>query len=159
MLAADYPVSVICEVVALPRSSYYYRTVECDETSLHTALEQAAAKFPTYGSRRLTEQVKRDTPELSPLGRKRVRRVMRDMRLTVRRKKERKQTTDSKHSFPRHPNLVKDLVVTHPNQVWVCDRCVHQNRQRRVCLPRHCAGCLHPCLSRLSRFRTGWAPS
>ena len=46
---------------------------------------------------------------------------MREMRLTVRRKKQRKQTTDSNHSFPRYPNLVKDMVVTHPNQVWVCD--------------------------------------
>jgi len=121
MLAGDYPVSLICEVVALPRSSYYYSAVECDETSLKTALEKAAAKFPTYGSRRLTEQVKRDTPELKPLGRKRVRRVMGEMRLMVRRKKQRKQTTASNHWFPRHPNLVKDLVVTHPNQVWVCD--------------------------------------
>lgn len=46
---------------------------------------------------------------------------MREMRLMVRRKKQRKQTTASNHSFPRYPNLVKDLVVTHPNQVWVCD--------------------------------------
>jgi transposase InsO family protein len=121
MLAGDHPVSLICEVVALPRSSYYYRPVECDETSLKTAMEQAAAKFPTYGSRRLTEQVKREAPELKPLGRKRVRRVMQEMRLVVRRKKQRKQTTDSEHSFPRYPNLVKDLVVTHPDQVWVCD--------------------------------------
>jgi len=121
MLAPDYPLSVICEVVGLPRSSYYYRVVEDDETSLKTAMEKAAAKFPTYGSRRLTEQVKREAPELKPLGRKRVRRVMREMHLTVRRKKPRPQTTDSNHSFPRYPNLVKDLEVTHPNQVWVCD--------------------------------------
>jgi len=121
MLAPDYPLRVLCQVVGLPRSSYYYRAVECDETSLQTAMEKAAAKFPTYGSRRLTEQVKRDAPELKPLGRKRVRRVMREMRLTVRCKKARKQTTDSKHAFPRYPNLVKDLVVTQPNQVWVSD--------------------------------------
>ena len=121
MLSSDYPVSLICEVVGLPRSSYYYKAVECDETSLKTAMEKAAAQFPTYGSRRLTAQVKRDAPALKPLGRKRVRRVMREMRLTVRCKKHRKQTTDSNHSFPRYPNLVKDLVVTHPNQVWVCD--------------------------------------
>ena len=121
MLAPDYPVRGLCELVGLPRSSYYYHAVECDETSLKTAMEKAAAKFPTYGSRRLTEQVKREAPELQPLGRKRVRRVMRELRLTVRRKKPRQQTTDSKHSFPRQPNLVQDRVVTHPNQVWVCD--------------------------------------
>jgi len=121
MLSQNYPINLICEVVGLPRSSYYYGAVERDEAALKTALEKAAAQFPTYGSRRLTEQVKRDAPELQPLGRKRVRRVLREMRLLVRRKKHRQQTTDSKHSFPRYPNLVQDLVVTHPNQVWVCD--------------------------------------
>jgi transposase InsO family protein len=121
MLSQDYPVSVVCEVVGLPRSSYYYGAAQPDETALKTALEKAAAQFPTYGSRRLTEQVKREAPELQPLGRKRVRRLMREMRLLVRRKKPRPQTTDSNHSFPRYPNLAQDLVVTHPNQVWVCD--------------------------------------
>jgi len=121
MLASDYPVKVLCEVVGLPRSSYYYRAVECDETSLKTAIDKAAATRPTYGSRRLAEQVKRDAPELQPLGRKRVRRLMREMQLQVRRKKVHGQTTDPKHAFPRYPNLVKDLVVSYPNQVWVCD--------------------------------------
>jgi putative transposase len=121
MLAGDYPVSVICEVVGLGRSSYYYCAVERDETSLKTALETAAAQFPTYGSRRLTAQVKRQASELKPLGRKRVRRVMREMGLIVRRKKQRKQTTNSEHSFPRYPNLVKDMVATYPDQVWVGD--------------------------------------
>lgn len=50
-----------------------------------------------------------------------VRRVMREMHLTVRDKKHRKQTTDSNHPFPRYPKLVQDLIVTHPNQIWVCD--------------------------------------
>ena len=63
MLAGDYPVSLICEVVALPRSSYYYRVVECDETSLKNAMEKGAAKFPTDGSRRLSAPVTRESPE------------------------------------------------------------------------------------------------
>ena len=63
MLSDDYPVSVLCEVVGLRRSSYYYCAVKRDETALTGALDTAAAKFPTYGSRRLTAQVKRDAPE------------------------------------------------------------------------------------------------
>jgi putative transposase len=30
-------------------------------------------------------------------------------------------TTDSRHSFPRYPNLVLKLVIDHPDQVWVGD--------------------------------------
>lgn len=46
---------------------------------------------------------------------------MREMGLHQRRKKARHQTTNSQHAFPRYANLVKDLVVTQPDQVWVCD--------------------------------------
>jgi transposase InsO family protein len=31
------------------------------------------------------------------------------------------RTTNSEHPFPRYPNLVLDLQVDHPEQVWVCD--------------------------------------
>ena len=31
------------------------------------------------------------------------------------------RTTNSDHPYPRYPNLVKDLVVVHPEQVWVSD--------------------------------------
>jgi putative transposase len=31
------------------------------------------------------------------------------------------RTTDSRHSFPRYPNLVKGMAVTRPNQVWIAD--------------------------------------
>ena len=121
MLANDYPVSVICQVVGLPRSSYYYSARERDETLLKSAIEQVAARFPTYGSRRIREQVKREVRDLAPLNRKRVRRVMRELDVTVRRKKTTKRTTNSQHSFPRFPNLVTNLVVKYPNHVWVCD--------------------------------------
>jgi putative transposase len=121
LLAPDYPVSLICRVVGLPRSSYDYGAVEPDETALQNTIEGIAARFPTYGSRRIPAQVKRQAPDLAPLNRKRVRRVMREMGLQVRRKKRTKRTTNSQHSVPRFPNLVTDLVAEHPDQVWVCD--------------------------------------
>lgn len=31
------------------------------------------------------------------------------------------RTTNSEHAYPRYENLVKELVVTHPEQVWVSD--------------------------------------
>ena len=33
----------------------------------------------------------------------------------------RQRTTDTRHDFPRYPNLVVGLVVTRPDQVWVAD--------------------------------------
>lgn len=121
LLAPDYPINTLCALLDLPRSSYYYCGAGGAEAPVKAALEKAAAQFPTYGSRRLTAQLKRDAPELQPLGRKRVRRLMRELRLPVRRKKARQQTTDAHHPFPRSPNLVQGLLITRPNQVWVGD--------------------------------------
>jgi putative transposase len=46
---------------------------------------------------------------------------MREMDLQIRTTGKKPRTTNSKHSFPRYPNLVQDLEVVRPNQVWVSD--------------------------------------
>lgn len=120
-LSATYPISLLCTVLGLARSSFYYKEGAPDETALEQAIEQVAARFPTYGTRRVTHQVRRQEPDLRPLNRKRVQRVMREKSLLVKRKKRAPKTTNSQHAFPRYPNLVADLTLTHPNQVWVSD--------------------------------------
>jgi len=30
-----------------------------------------------------------------------------------------RRTTDSDHPFPRYPNLIQNLAIVRPNQVWV----------------------------------------
>lgn len=41
--------------------------------------------------------------------------------LVRRRKRKRTNTTDSNHPFRKYPNLVKELEVLRPNQLWVSD--------------------------------------
>ena len=36
-------------------------------------------------------------------------------------KKSKRHTTDSKHPYPRYPNLVRDMIITCPEQVWASD--------------------------------------
>src|SRR5262249_29874247 len=121
-LQNDYPVRLLCELLDLPRSSWYYKSVEQDEADLRQAVEQVVKQFPTYGSRRVTHQVRRERAKYRAIGRKRVRRVLNEMDLSLRRRRAaKKQTTDSRHSFPRYPNLVKDLEIIRPDQVWVGD--------------------------------------
>jgi hypothetical protein len=52
-LESQYPVTLLCELLQVSRSSYYYEPVEPDESTVREALEKLAAEFPTYGSRRL----------------------------------------------------------------------------------------------------------
>jgi transposase InsO family protein len=120
MLSNDYPVNLVCEVLAFARSSYYYAAGTSDDAQLRTAIAELAAAWPTYGSRRLTAQLRRETHHLV-VNRKRVQRLMREMKLAGRRKRALQATTDSRHHYPRHPNLVRELEVSQPDEVWVSD--------------------------------------
>jgi putative transposase len=120
MLASDYPANLVCEVLALSRSSYYYAASPSEDTHLRTAIAELAAAWPTYGSRRLTAQL-RCEPHHLIVNRKRVQRLMREMGLVGRRKRVGRATTDSRHSYRRCPNLVSQLEVSQPDEVWVSD--------------------------------------
>jgi len=117
-LAAEYPVSLLCQALDLARSSYYYRPQERAEGVLAEALLRLAEEWPTYGYRRLTAQLRREGWEVNS---KHVRRLMEHLGVQGKRPVRKRRTTDSRHDFARYPNLVQDLSVTHPDQVWVAD--------------------------------------
>jgi len=119
VVAREYPLTVACEMLGVPRSSYYYQPVKSpDEAKLKRAIKKTAAEWPTYGYRRITEQLRRGEWVVN---RKRVQRLMRLMGLQAQIKRKKRRTTNSEHGFPRYPNLVLDLEIVRPEQVWVCD--------------------------------------
>jgi putative transposase len=118
-LAAEYPVRLICRATGWPRSSVHHDAAPAvDEGRLRRALGRLAARWPTYGYRRLTAMLRREGWSING---KRVRRLMAEMGLKGKAPPRRRRTTDSRHDFPRYPNLVEGLAVTHPDQVWVAD--------------------------------------
>jgi putative transposase len=118
-LAATYPIRVVCRLLGVPRSSVYYTPKPAsDEAVYKTTLLDLAAKFPTYGYRRLTAMMRRSGWTVNT---KRVRRWMDELNLTGSPPARKTRTTDSRHNFPRYENLVKDLKIRRPNQVWVAD--------------------------------------
>lgn len=119
-LAKDYPLRLVCRLLDVPRSSVYYaaQPVPDDEAMLKSVLLDLAGQWPTYGYRRLTALMRR----LGwPVNGKRVRRWMEELQLTGAPPKRTTRTTNSKHDFPRFANLVKDLEISWPDQVWVAD--------------------------------------
>ena len=120
MLGSAYPITILCRVLDLPRSTQYYQPVDRDEADLRQALEAAAQQFPTYGSRRLSQQVRR-APYRVAAGRMRVRRLMGELGLKRRPKRRVSHTTNSQHGFGRYPNLVAGRRVTAPDEIWVSD--------------------------------------
>jgi transposase InsO family protein len=109
-----------CQLVDLPRSSYYYESHKPDESRLVRDLKTVAGQFPRYGSRRLFQQLRR-APYGYSIGRFHIRRLMRRHNLLQKVKRKRCKTTNSDHPYPRYSNLVQGLTITHPDQVWVCD--------------------------------------
>lgn len=103
----------------LARSTYYYEAEKRDEAVLVQKIEAITLEWPKYGYRRVTKELARRGLQVNH---KAVLRLMRKHHLLCKRKKSFKiQTTDSQHSYPVYPNLIKDLVISALNQVWVAD--------------------------------------
>jgi transposase InsO family protein len=117
-LSSEYPISRICQVLDFARSNCYYQPVERNEQGLRDVIEEIATQYPRYGYRRITAQLRRRGLVVNG---KRVRRIMREMGLLVKSKPKKRRTTHSEHDFPRYPNLVQDMVIVRPDQVWVAD--------------------------------------
>lgn len=117
---SDCSVQAACAVTGLAPSTYYYQSQQAEDSQLVADLEQEAGRFPLYGSRRLTHQLRR-SPYHYRINRKRIQRLMRQKELLRPVKRKKCRTTDSQHPYPRYPNLVKELEVIRPEQVWVCD--------------------------------------
>jgi transposase InsO family protein len=106
------------------RSSFYYKPKAKSpeelkkEADLRDRIEALCLEFPRYGYRRVTRQLQYEGWRVNH---KRVLRVMRESDLLCRVRRKGVRTTDSRHPFPRYPNLVKGMVVSRPNRVWIAD--------------------------------------
>lgn len=88
------------------------------DMQLKDELQKIAIDYPGYGYRRMTAELRRRGYHLNH---KRVLRLMREDSLLYFKKKFRPLTTDSNHNHKIYPNLIKDLDITRPNQVWASD--------------------------------------
>jgi transposase InsO family protein len=108
----------------IARSTFYRRrkTRNPDrmksEADLRDKIEAICLEFPRYGYRRVTEQLKREELRVNH---KKVLRLMKESDLLCRVKRKWVKTTDSRHHFPRYPNLIKGMLIRCINQVWLSD--------------------------------------
>jgi putative transposase len=108
----------------LARSSFYYKSRAASpgrmklEADLMDCIEVICLEFPRYGYRRVSQQLKR---EGWLVNHKKVLRLMRESDLLCQVQRKRVKTTNSTHCLPVYPNLVKDIVISCLNQVWIAD--------------------------------------
>jgi transposase InsO family protein len=108
----------------LARSSFYHKPKDKsqeempEEADLRGKIEAICLEYPRYGYRRVTEQLKREGQRVNH---KKVLKIMRESDLLCRVRRRWVKTTDSKHRFPRYPNLIKGMIIRCLNQVWLSD--------------------------------------
>ena len=112
-LSSDYPISLLCTLLDISRSSYYYQPelFEADQ-ELVDAIEPLLANKPYLGYRMVLAYLKR---EGWGVGERPVRRILHQMKHT--RSASRLVTTDSTHSHERFPNAISTITPSYPNHI------------------------------------------
>ena len=111
-------VSAQYRLLELSRSSYYYQLQPESELNLHLMdlIDQQYTKHPFYGARQMTEFLRRQGYWVNH---KRVERLMRKIGLMAIYPKPRLSVKDDSHRI--YPYLLRDLLISYPNQVWCAD--------------------------------------
>ena len=89
-----------------------------NEMKIKNEIQKIAIEFSRYGYRRITAELRNRG---FIVNRKKILRLMREDNLLCVKKKFKPVTTNSNHNFMKYPNLIKDLEILKPNQVWASD--------------------------------------
>jgi transposase InsO family protein len=120
-------VETTCNLFDMHRDAYYKskkriqqrKTVESQVIEL---VKEERIEQPRVGTRKLYEALQPSFESLRiKVGRDCLFTILRSYDMLVKRKKATCKTTDSYHRFHKYKNLVKDMNVIAPNQVWVSD--------------------------------------
>ena len=107
-----------CELLQLNRATFYRQPgSESEENlALMRRIDEQFLVTPYYGSRRMAEVLGTNR---APINRKHMQRLMRLMGLEAVYPKPRTTQRNAAHKI--YPYLLRNLAITHPNQVWSCD--------------------------------------
>ena len=119
----ELTVERMCVLARVSRAGYYRHWAASapreEETAVRDAIQRVTLENRHYGYRRVAKELRNQGVVVNS---KRVLRLMRrDNLLCLRKRPFVPMTTDSRHEWRVVPNLVRDLVLTDLNQLWVAD--------------------------------------
>jgi putative transposase len=114
----DLSVRRQCELLRVSRSGLYYEPEprSPEELALMRRLDELHLERPFYGSRKLSEVLRKEGREAS---RKRIQRLMRVMGLEA--MAPQPQTSEPHPEHVKYPYLLRGLVISRVNHVWATD--------------------------------------
>ncbi len=122
-----FTIDVICDAFSLKRDAYYkfhkrFVIKKQVEKNVVELVRKSRRTLPREGTRKLMRSLKEDFQKQHlKIGRDTLFRILRENELLVRRKKYSSRTTNSYHRFYKYNNIIKNLKINRPNQVWASD--------------------------------------
>ena len=119
------PVSSLCGLLGVSKQAYYKRDETVlmrrfmDEEMIADYVRDVRQSDPGIGGVKLWRMYVEETGH--HVGRDAFCSVIAVNGLRLRQKPRRPRTTDSRHSLPVYPNLVRNFIPSAPNQLWVSD--------------------------------------
>ncbi len=120
-------ISDSCNCFNLKRDAYYkyqkrYKHRQAVVSQVLELVKQERKQQPRVGTRKLHNALYNDFRVANfKIGRDRLFDILRGNNMLVKRKRAYAKTTNSYHHFHKYNNLIKELEITRPNQVWVSD--------------------------------------
>jgi transposase InsO family protein len=117
----------ICRIYNVTRQAFYSMLSAQEKESLAFAIvlvlvKEIRSEIPGIGTRKLLHML---LPEFKKhtikLGRDQFFDLLRTQGMLIRRRKRIAKTTDSFHWLHKHPNLIQELILTRPEELWVSD--------------------------------------
>jgi len=122
-----FSISQLCEAAGIKRDAFYkyHRRNQISEDTANQVLSMVheyRKELPRGGAKKMHMDFKDDLLAKGiKLGRDKLFDILREHDMLVRRKRSFVKTTNSYHKFHKYNNLIKELKITRPNQVWVAD--------------------------------------
>lgn len=122
-----YAVTNLCALSGVTRQAFYKRDDDllfrrlAKEQFVVQYVREVRKKDPQMGSDNLWRMYRSRFNDEHRVGRDVFRSILHERGLNIRRRHRAPRTTDSRHNLPTYPNLVKNVIPTRPNQIWVSD--------------------------------------
>jgi len=122
-----YSVRYFCGLFGKSRQAWYDKTNAIEAQQLTNAIilklvEQVRLELPRAGVPQLYQKLQEPMAEHGiKMGRDGLYQLLGTHGYLLRYRRRKPYTTDSNHPYKKYPNLIKDMLLTHPGQLWVSD--------------------------------------
>lgn len=130
----------MCSLFGISRQAYYKQKlrnlhVKAHRNQIVELVLPYRKKMSRLGTIKVYDLIKPQMEQNNvKCGRDKLFRILKEERMLIKKKKNYTKTTNSMHRYKRHPNLIVNLNINRPEQVWVSDITYIKTKKRHLYL-------------------------